>query len=120
MKTITKLALALACLGAVSLGSIKTASADACSGFRCNNTQIERLYPSSSGVVYIRPADGGQNNLTCDASNGGYLRLKKSHPLFDEIYKAILATVLAKGEMSFRVNEDSAPCEILYITMSGK
>jgi len=57
----------------------------ACNANSCKTT-IERIYASQSGVVYIEPSDS-MASLNCRPKSDVFLSLKKTHLLFDEIYK---------------------------------
>lgn len=112
----------IATLTAVSLlGPLPSAQASPCSGYRCNDTRVSRLFLSADGNVYVRPTDGGQANLTCGQgssnTNSTYLTLQRAHKSFKEIYTTLLAAKLAGAPVNFRLHATSATCDIMYITL---
>jgi hypothetical protein len=110
----------LACLLIVQFS--RTAVANPCSGVNCSNTTIQRLYPASEVVnpkVYVRPTDGGQSSLYCTPVSGVYLTLKTSHPLFHEIYAALLQATIHNKRVTLRIYDNTPDCEIAYIVVEN-
>jgi hypothetical protein len=100
----------------------RAAEANPCEGEHCINTEILRLYPASDVSdprVYVLPTDGGQSSLNCTAVSGVYLTLKASHPLFAEIYSALLAATIHDKEVFLNIKPGSPDCEIRYITVEN-
>jgi hypothetical protein len=100
----------------------RPAEANPCSGVTCTKTTVQRLYPASNvnnPRVYVRPTDGGQASLDCTAVSGVYLTLKTSHPLFGEIFDALLEATIHDKSVTLRIKEDSTDCEILYIVVEN-
>lgn len=102
--------------------SSRMAAADPCSGRFCARTTIERLYPASdvsNPRVYIQPADGGQTSLNCTAVGSVYLTLKDSHPLFEQIFSALLEATIHDKRVTLRIKENTPDCEIAYIVVEN-
>jgi hypothetical protein len=113
------LILTLAVLTLTVTFSLTPAHAAPCSGYRCNDTRISRLFLSGDGNVYVRPADGGQANLTCGSgnTNATYLVLTRAHKSFKEIYATLLAIKVANSKVNFRLVSSGPSCDIAYITV---
>jgi hypothetical protein len=102
------------------------AEASPCSGLFCQSTTISKLFPisnSGTSVVNVRVTDGGEPNLSCGPAGGpapgAYLALKTSHPLFNEIYAALLSATVNNKRVTFRVVSPSTDCEIAYIVLEN-
>lgn len=111
----------LAMAGAIALGSASPAAADPCSGLFCNYTEIGRLYTNGTPAnVYVRPKDGGQQNLSCGpVASNGYLTLKTTNPMFNEIYQLLVAATTHDKLVSIRIFQNTPDCEIGYVTLEN-
>ena len=106
--------------GLITTQSSGSASADPCAGNFCNRTTVTKLFPigNNDPRVHVRPTDGGLNALACTAV-GQYLTLKASHPLFSEIYAALLDATIHNKDVTFRIVTGSPDCEISYIVLEN-
>lgn len=77
------------------------------------------LYPNHTGNVYIGgPVD--RANLNCTLVEGAYMVLKggtSGHPLFKELYSAILSGMMAGKKMHIRITEGTPDCEVTYVML---
>lgn len=88
----------------------------ACGGIRCEQVYVDRLYPSTSGSIYIGTS-GDEKNLACSPNGGVYLTLSPTDPNADHIYSTLLAAQLAGKKVHIRVSENSTGCGIVYMTL---
>jgi hypothetical protein len=95
--------------------SFPLASFAECGGNRCTG-KIDRIYPHTGGVVYIS-TDGDERNLACIASEGVYITLLPSQPLFTQIYDALLQALVNDKTAIVRIAVGSNPCRLSYVTI---
>lgn len=91
-------------------------AAASCSAIGCD-TQVRRLYPSSlaDGTVFVEPVDASSGIVNCTLRDNLFFSLKKTHPLFNQIYATLLTATVAKSNVRLRIKEGTPDCEISYV-----
>jgi hypothetical protein len=97
--------------------SIVVTSYAACSGDRCTDAEVTRLYIRPEGDVLI-DTDGDEKDLSgCTPSEQRYIYLKNDHKNKKEIYAALLSAQLAGKKVWIRVDENQSPCQVDYVVL---
>jgi hypothetical protein len=97
-----------------SVNVYASCTADACIADQTDPIKKIYLTGNSDGQVYIE-APSGKENLDCTLTEGRFMVLYSSHPLFKETYSTMLAAVLANKKLFIRIKNGSAKCEIYYV-----
>lgn len=88
-----------------------------CTATGCEYTSadtLSNLYLSAvDGRIYI-PAASNSGALDCTMVEGKYVTLLPSHPLFKEIYSALLMGVASDKKIYLRINNGSPICQVAY------
>lgn len=87
-----------------------------CTAQGCTTT-VKRVYATSTaeGSVYLQPDEASLSNVNCTPAEGTFFVLKKTHPLFNEIYSMALASVMANRPVRLRIWELTPDCELAYM-----
>ena len=87
-----------------------------CSNERCVG-KITRLYThSGTNTVYIG-TDGDEKQLQCQPTEGVYIILEPTKPLFHEIYSSLLSAAIRGIRTKVRVNTDGNKCRLIYVVV---
>lgn len=97
-----------------SVNIYASCTANGCTADQTDPIKMIYLTSISDGQVYIE-APSGKENLDCTLTEGRFMVLYSSHPLFKETYSTMLAAVLANKKLFIRIKNGSAKCEVAYV-----
>lgn len=109
----------LALVFGVVVGAEVVAEAAPCDYRSCRGTLVGSLYAAQNGKVYVSPADGGQNNLSCTLVSNVYVTLSPAHPNFAQIFRMLLEAKLALRPVWIRMQIGSSECNIAYAVLEN-
>ena len=81
----------------------------------CQDVYVEKLYPNTSGLVYVATS-GDETKLDCNAESGVYLSFDLSDPAGDAYYSTLLAAQISERKVSIRIVNGSQGCKVQYMT----
>lgn len=119
MKKMKNCFVSLSMFAALTIVCLYTTTASAkCNSISCYESKITSMYITdwSDGVVFVETSDSADQlgNLDCIPKEGKYWRLSPTHPMFKEIYSALLAAHLSGKEVVLRKKNESE-CAIAYV-----
>ncbi|MDM3871224.1 hypothetical protein QSV34_07630 [Porticoccus sp. W117] len=87
--------------------------------------KVEQILLYDEGnIVYVYPKGGVQNPPSCHGSNGDYATIKMDRPMAKEYLSALLAAMMAKKDVIFRVSDDcqeqSFAVKLRYFTVKDE
>jgi hypothetical protein len=100
--------------------SLSTVAAGSCGSTGCTGTPKELFVAYyntayTDGRVFLHLKDDiNKQNINCPLAEGSYITLKKSHPLFKEIYSSLLSALAMDNKVHVRIKTGTSGCEVLY------
>jgi hypothetical protein len=87
-----------------------------CSSNGCFGVFVDKLYVTSSGLIYIGTS-GDETKLSCSAVSDVYTSLSITRPGANVIYSTLLSAQMANKLVTIRTSNDSSGCSIAYVTL---
>lgn len=84
-----------------------------CSGYRCTDVKISRMYVQADGNTLIGTS-GTEDNLDCKALSDVYITLGISNKNYNATYSLLLAAHTTNQTVQIRTTS-SGDCKIVYV-----
>jgi hypothetical protein len=86
----------------------------------CVAEQIQLLYVTQSGAVYLMPTSSlapATTGFSCEPVSGRYLLLNPAAPNFKALYAALLSARVVGAPVTMALDPTQPVCTIAYVTL---
>ena len=104
-------------MSALALGAITTGSYAACAGTVCGQVDVQRLYITDTGTIYIGTS-GVETALNCTAPGDQYLSIRDADVGKNALYSMLLTAQTTKRKIDIGIEAGSADCHVLAIVVN--
>jgi hypothetical protein len=104
------------CLAMVPACAWATCAHEADGTDACVSEQIQLLYVTQSGAVYLQPTSS-LAGFSCAPVSGTYLLLNPAAPNFKAAYAALLSARVVGATVTLVMDPSQSTCTISYVTL---
>jgi len=108
------------CLAMVPASAWATCARQADGTDVCISEQIQTLYVTQSGAVYLLPTSSlapSSAGFACTPAGGRYLLLDPAAPNFRAVYAALLSARVVGAPVTLAMDPSQSTCTISYVTL---